>query len=104
MVLNLAGAVAQRNLLHKPQAASGTHRCLRQRLQRQGRALRLDQEKGPSTPLQRPPYHSALIPGTRLGRYGATLELEDHTPMVKHEHWQLDGSAPKLTGVIPCRP
>ncbi|WP_211434637.1 hypothetical protein, partial [Bradyrhizobium diazoefficiens] len=25
---------------------------------------RLDQEKGPSTPFQRPPYHSALIPGT----------------------------------------
>src|ERR1700746_2900216 len=52
--------------LQKPQAASGTHRCLRQRVQRQSRALRLDQEKGPSTPLQRPPYHSALIPGTRL--------------------------------------
>ncbi|MGF6313591.1 hypothetical protein ABIB82_007728, partial [Bradyrhizobium sp. i1.8.4] len=26
---------------------------------------RLDQEKGPPTPLQRPPYHSALIPGTK---------------------------------------
>jgi transposase len=26
--------------------------------------FRLDQEKGPSTPVQRPPYHSALIPGT----------------------------------------
>ncbi|MDI2077918.1 hypothetical protein, partial [Bradyrhizobium sp. Mp27] len=35
-----------------------------QRIQRQSRALRLDQEKGPSTPFQRPPYHSALIPGT----------------------------------------
>src|SRR6478736_4364373 len=32
MVLNIAGAVAQRHLLHKPQAASGTHRCLRQRI------------------------------------------------------------------------
>src|ERR1700757_94656 len=50
--------------LQKPQAASGTHRCLRQRVQRQSRALRLDQEKGPSTPFQKPPYHSALIPGT----------------------------------------
>src|ERR1700740_2328116 len=66
MVFDLAGAVAQRHLLHKPQAASGTHRCLRQRVQRQSRALRLDQEKGPSTPFQRPPYHSALIPGTSL--------------------------------------
>ncbi|GAA0002365.1 hypothetical protein BRDID11002_23660 [Bradyrhizobium diazoefficiens] len=64
---SLAGAVAQRHLLHEPQAASGTHRCLRQRIQRQSRALRLDQEKGPSTPFQRPPYHSALIPGTRDG-------------------------------------
>ncbi|WP_211434644.1 hypothetical protein, partial [Bradyrhizobium diazoefficiens] len=27
---------------------------------------RLDQEKGPSTPFQRPPYHSALIPGTSV--------------------------------------
>jgi hypothetical protein len=25
----------------------------------------MDQEKGPSTPLQGPPYHSAMIPGTR---------------------------------------
>ena len=64
MVFDLAGAVAQRRLLHKPQAASGAHRCLHQRIQRQSRALRLDQEKGPSTPVQRPPYHSALIPGT----------------------------------------
>jgi transposase len=32
MVLDLAGAVAQRHLLHKPQTASGTHRCLHQRI------------------------------------------------------------------------
>ena len=42
----LAGAVAQRHLLHKPQAASGPHRCLCQRVQRQSPALRLDEEKG----------------------------------------------------------
>lgn len=64
MVLDLAGTVTQRHLLHKPQAASGTHRCLRQRVQRKSRSLRLDQEKGPPTPLHRPPYHLALIPGT----------------------------------------
>ena len=64
MVFHPAGPVAQRRLLHKPQAAAGAHRCLHQRIQRQSRALRLDQEKGPSTPFQRPPYHSALIPGT----------------------------------------
>lgn len=64
LVLDLAGAVAQRRFLHQSQTASGTHRCLRQRVQRQSRALRLDQEKGPSTLIQRPTYHSALIPGT----------------------------------------
>src|ERR1700757_3698593 len=45
----------------------------------QSRALRLDQEKGPSTPFQRPPYHSALIPGTRANCRGAGL-----VPMRKH--------------------
>src|SRR5450759_443196 len=32
MVLDLAGTVAQRCLLHKPQTAPGAHRCLHQRL------------------------------------------------------------------------
>src|SRR6266516_3213893 len=32
MVLDLAGAVAQRRLLHKPQTAPGAHRCLHQRI------------------------------------------------------------------------
>src|SRR5664280_674827 len=32
MVLDLAGTVAQRSLLHKPQTAPGAHRCLHQRL------------------------------------------------------------------------
>jgi hypothetical protein len=27
-------------------------------------SLRLDEEKGPSTPIQKPPYHPALISGT----------------------------------------
>jgi hypothetical protein len=31
MVLDLAGAVAQRRLIHKPQTAPGAHRCLYQR-------------------------------------------------------------------------
>src|ERR1700747_369516 len=66
MFFDLAGGVSWRPLLHKPEAASGTHRCLRQRVQRQSRALRLDQEKGLSAPFQRPPYHSALIPGTSV--------------------------------------
>src|SRR5512132_4195331 len=66
LVLDLAGAVAQRRFLHKPQTARAAHQCLHQSLQRPSSALRLDQEKGPSTPIQRPPYHSALIPGTSL--------------------------------------
>src|SRR6202048_1515129 len=32
MVLNLAGAVAHRRLLHKPQTTPGAHRCLHQRV------------------------------------------------------------------------
>src|SRR2546425_2534792 len=32
VVLDLAGAVAQRHLLHKPQTAPGAHRCLHQRI------------------------------------------------------------------------
>ena len=27
-------------------------------------SLRLDEEKGPSTPIQKPPYHPALISGS----------------------------------------
>src|SRR6185437_6218874 len=81
VVFDLAGAVAQRHLLHKPQAAAGSHRCLRQRIQQQSRALRLDQEKGPSTPFQRPPYHSALIPGTSL-LPGGDKEAEARSPFM----------------------
>src|SRR5260221_14035536 len=32
MVLDLAGTVPQRRLLHKPQTAPGAHRCLHQRI------------------------------------------------------------------------
>jgi len=32
MILDLAGAVAQRRFLHKSQTAPGAHRCLRQRI------------------------------------------------------------------------
>ena len=37
-------------------------------------SLRLDEEKGPSTPIQKPPYHSALIPGT-----SSRVEADDPT-------------------------
>jgi hypothetical protein len=42
------------------------------------RALRLDQEKGPPTQIQRPPYHSALIPGTRELTAGKWLGKDKH--------------------------
>jgi hypothetical protein len=35
-------------------------------IQRDSRAIRLDQEKGLSAQVQKSPYHSTLIPGTRL--------------------------------------
>ncbi|WP_211434864.1 hypothetical protein, partial [Bradyrhizobium diazoefficiens] len=38
--------------------------------------LRLDQEKGPSTPFQRPPYHSALIPGIRADLFRAAVLIK----------------------------
>jgi hypothetical protein len=67
----------ERALLHKPQTASGSHRCLRQRIQRHSQALRLDQEKNPSTSFQRPPYHSALILGTsQFGFVPGSVTLE----------------------------
>src|SRR4029077_8270500 len=98
MVLDLAGAVTKRPLLHKPQAASGTHRCLRQRLQRQSRALRLDQEKGPSTPIQRPPYHSALIPGTRLGTLREFIMAHPTEEQIRKRAFELWERAGKSEG------
>jgi transposase len=53
--------------------------CLHQCLERKGRALFLDQEKGPPTPLQRQAYHPALIPGTRPVRVACGHENESTT-------------------------
>src|ERR1700731_2865629 len=64
MVLHPSGPIAQWRFFHRRLPTTGAYRCLHQRLERKGRALRLDQEKGPPTPLQRQAYHSALIPGT----------------------------------------
>ena len=68
------------------QAARGAHRCLYQRIQRQSRARRLDQEKGPSTPIQESPYHSALMPGTRH----ALLALVDEGSASTAIDWRVD--------------
>jgi hypothetical protein len=64
-VFDLARAVVKRRLVHKSQGARSAHRCLCQSLQRQSRALRLDQEKRPTTTFQKSAYHSAMIPGIR---------------------------------------
>jgi hypothetical protein len=51
---------------------------------RDAAGARLDQEKGPSTQIQRPPYHSTLIPDPRLcicfrdGRYGSAQQSQAH--------------------------
>src|SRR6516165_7896651 len=64
MVLHPSGPIAQRRFFHRRLPTTGAYGCLHQRLERKRRALRLDQEKGPPTPLQRQAYHSTLIPGT----------------------------------------
>src|SRR6516165_7954913 len=65
LVLHPAGAVAERCFIYRHQTTAGAHRCLRRHLQRQCRTVRLEKEKSLSAPLQKPPYHSALIQGTR---------------------------------------
>src|SRR5215831_11609399 len=68
MVLHPSGPIAQRRFFHRRLPTTGAYGCLHQRLERKRQALRLDQEKGPPTPLQRQAYHSTLIPGTRVLR------------------------------------
>ncbi|HWN77354.1 MAG TPA: hypothetical protein VNN81_05630, partial [Bradyrhizobium sp.] len=43
-------------------------REVRLKLQRDSRAIRLDQEKGLPAAIQKSPYHSTLIPGTSFCR------------------------------------
>src|SRR4029077_15272401 len=64
MVFDSAGPVTQRRLLHCRRAIAGAHRCFHRGIQRDRRAIRLDQEKGPPAAVQKSPYHSTLIPGT----------------------------------------
>src|SRR6516164_5651755 len=74
MVLHPSGPIAQRRSFHRRLPTTGAYGCLHQRLERKRRALRLDQEKGPPTPLQSQAYHSTLIPGTSLS--SVTLRCE----------------------------
>ena len=66
MVFDSAGPVTQRRLLHCRRAIAGAHRCFHRGIQRDRRAIRLDQEKGPPAAVQKSPYHSTLIPGTSI--------------------------------------
>ena len=65
---------------------AGAHRCLHRRLQRDRRAIRLDQEKGPPAAVQKSPYHSTLIPGTRYGLQGQSRD----SPQYRAGHWKGD--------------
>src|SRR6516164_1657243 len=77
MVLHPSGPIAQRRFFHRRLPTTGAYGCLHQRLERKRRALRLDQEKGPPTPLQRQAYHSTLIPGTsRIEDYALIGDCE----------------------------
>jgi transposase len=56
------------NCLYYRRAIAGAHRCVHRSIQRDCRAIRLDQEKVPPAPVQKSPNHSTLIPGTRSGK------------------------------------
>src|SRR6516225_7497738 len=75
MVLHPSGPIAQRRFFHRRLPTTGAYGCLHQRLERKRRALRLDQEKGPPTPLQRQAYHSTLIPGTSSAKEALRASL-----------------------------
>jgi len=64
LVFDPAGPVTERRLLRRGRAIAGAHRCFHRSIQRDSRAIRLDQEKGLSAAIQKSPYHSTLIPGT----------------------------------------
>jgi transposase len=57
--------IAHGRLVHLGRAVAGAHRCIHRSLQRDGHTLRLDQEEGPPTALQKSSCHPAVIPGTR---------------------------------------
>src|SRR5215204_842766 len=64
MVFDPAGPIPERRLLHRRRAVAGAHQCVHRSLQRDSRAIRLDQEEGLPAAVQKPPYHPTLIPGT----------------------------------------
>lgn len=63
LVFDPAAPVTQRGLVHRRRAIAEAHRCFHHRLQRDCRAIRLDQEKGLPATVQESPYRSAPIPG-----------------------------------------
>jgi hypothetical protein len=64
MVFDPAGPIPERRLFHRRRAVALAHRCFHRSIQRDSRAIRLDQEKGLPAAVQKSPYHSTLIPGT----------------------------------------
>src|SRR5436190_6502527 len=65
MVLDPAGPITHRRLIHRRRPTAAAHRCVHRSVQRDCRAIRLDQEKGLPATVQKSPYHSTLIPSTR---------------------------------------
>ena len=68
LVLDPAGPVADRRLVHVGRAAQAAHRCLHRDLQRGCRAVRVDQGASPPAPHQRTPSWRLMIPGTSACR------------------------------------
>src|SRR5438128_10629451 len=73
MVLDPAGPIPERRLFHRRRAVAGAYRCFHRSIQRDSRAIRLDQEKGLPAAVQKSPYHSTLILDTRFPRSAVTL-------------------------------
>src|SRR6516165_955384 len=75
MVFDPARPISERRLIHRRRAIAGAHRCLHRGIQRDRRAIRLDQEEGLPAAVQKPLYHPTLIPGTSYRTAGALTPI-----------------------------
>jgi hypothetical protein len=66
LVFHSAGPIAERRIVHLGRGVTGAHRCFHRSLQRDSQAVRMDQEEGLPTAVQKSPYHPAVIPGTSV--------------------------------------
>src|SRR5581483_1936344 len=106
MVFDPAGPITERRFLHRRRAIARAHRCVQRRIQRDCRAIRMEEEKSSPAPVQKPSYHSALIPGTsprwyldrRPNRRFRAVGSEDGFCEVdERSHWATQRSEARVT-------